>query len=137
MTSSPGSARANAALVLESVEALNAGDTARLLAVVAPDIVIHHAELPEPLHGRDSWQQGFELMKRAFPDLEARVEDVVAAGDRVAVRLSFAARTRASFRTSLPAAGRSATSATSSTAWQRASSPRSGSAPTRRRSSAS
>lgn len=105
MTSSPGSARANAALVLESVEALNAGDTARLLAVVAPDIVIHHAELPEPLHGRDSWQQGFELMKRAFPDLEARVEDVVAAGDRVAVRLSLRGTHAGEFQ-GIPASGR-------------------------------
>jgi len=34
--------------VRESVEALNAGDTQRLLAVVAPDIVIHYAEMPEP-----------------------------------------------------------------------------------------
>ena len=105
MTSSPGSAQANAALVLESVEALNAGDTARLLAVVAPDVVIHHAELPEPLHGRDTWQQGFELMKRAFPDLEARVEDVVAAGDRVAVRLSLHGTHAGEFQ-GIPGSGR-------------------------------
>ena len=31
------------------IEALNAGDTESLLAVVAPDIVIHYAEMPEPL----------------------------------------------------------------------------------------
>lgn len=80
---------ANAALVRESFEAFNAGDTDRVLAVVAPDLVMHLAEAPEPLHGRESWQQGYEMMRRAFPDLEAHVDDVVAAGDRVAVRLSF------------------------------------------------
>ena len=89
MTSQSGAAEENAALVLESVGALNAGDTERLLAVVAPNIVIHYAELPEPLHGRETWQQGFELMRSAFPDLEAHVDDLVAAEDKVAIRVSF------------------------------------------------
>ena len=70
MTFEAGSAEANAALVRESVEAFNAGDTNKLLTIVAPDIVIHYAEMPEPLHGRDTWQHGFEMVKRAFPDLE-------------------------------------------------------------------
>jgi hypothetical protein len=30
--------------------------------VVAPDIVNDYAEMPERLHGRETWQQGFELM---------------------------------------------------------------------------
>ena len=89
MSSPSGSAQANAALVLESFEALNAGDTERLLALVAPDIVIHYAEMPEPLHGRDTWRQGFELMRQAFPDLAAHVDDLVAAQDKVAIRVSF------------------------------------------------
>jgi hypothetical protein len=52
MTSRSGSAQANAALVLESFTALNAGETTRLLTVVAPDLVMHLAGAPEPLHGR-------------------------------------------------------------------------------------
>jgi ketosteroid isomerase-like protein len=67
MPSETGSAEANTALVHESVEAFNAGDTNKLLTTVAPDIVIHYAEMPEPLHGRATWQHGFELIKRAFP----------------------------------------------------------------------
>jgi len=89
MSSRSESAQANAALVLESFEAFNDGDTDRLLAVAAPDLVMHLAELPEPIHGRETWQQGFELMKGAFPDLEAHVDDVVAADDRVAVRVTL------------------------------------------------
>jgi hypothetical protein len=50
---------------------------------------MHLAELPEPLHGRETWRQGFELMKHAFPDPEAHVDDVVAADDIVAVRVSL------------------------------------------------
>lgn len=89
MSSQAESAQANVALVRESVEAFNAGDTAKLLAVAAPDIVIHYAEMPEPLQGRETWQQGYELVKRAFPDLKIRVDDLVAAGDKVALRLTL------------------------------------------------
>lgn len=105
MTSLSGSARANAALVRESFEAFNGGDTTRLLAVVAPDLVMHLAEAPEPIRGRGTWQQGFELMKRAFPDLEAHIEDLVAAEDRVAVRVTFRGTHAGEFQ-GVPATGR-------------------------------
>jgi steroid delta-isomerase-like uncharacterized protein len=105
MTSQPGTAEDNKGLVLESIEALNAGDTERLLAVVAPDIVIHYAETPDPLHGRETWQQGFELMRRAFPDLKAHVDDLVAAEDKVAIRVSFRGTHKGEFQ-GIPATGR-------------------------------
>ncbi len=105
MTSQSGTAEENAALVHESIEALNAGDTERLLAVVAPDIVIHYAEMPDPLHGRETWQQGFELMRRAFADLKAQVDDLVAAEDKVAIRVSFRGTHQGEFQ-GIPATGR-------------------------------
>jgi steroid delta-isomerase-like uncharacterized protein len=105
MTTRSGAAEENTALVRESIDALNAGDTERLLAVVAPDIVIHYAEMQEPLHGRETWQQGFELMRNAFPDLEARVDDLVAAGDKVAIRVSIRGTHQGEFQ-GIPATGR-------------------------------
>ena len=105
MTSQSEVVEENTALVLESIEALNAGDTERLLAVVAPDIVIHYAEMPGPLHGRETWQQGFELMRNAFPDLEAQVDDLVAAEDKVAIRVSFRGTHQGEFQ-GIPATGR-------------------------------
>jgi steroid delta-isomerase-like uncharacterized protein len=100
-----GSPQENAALIRDSFEAFNAADLPRLLAVVAPDLVLHLAELPEPIRGRETWQQGFELMKRAFPDLEAQIDDVVAANDRVAVRVSFRGTHSGEFQ-GIPATGR-------------------------------
>lgn len=88
----------------ELLEAFNAGDTETLLTAMAPDFAMHLAELPEPL-GRDAWREGFEMMRRAFPDLEARVEDTVAADDRVAVRISFRGTHRGEFQ-GVPATGR-------------------------------
>jgi predicted ester cyclase len=54
-----------------------------------PDLIINLAELPEPQHGRETWRQGFEMMRHAFPGLQAHIEDIVAARDKVAVRVRF------------------------------------------------
>jgi len=105
MTSETGAAEPNTALLRESIEAFNAGDTAKLLAVAAPDIVMHYAEMPQPLQGRETWQHGYELMKRAFPDLKIRVDDLVAAGDKVALRLTLSGTHQGEFQ-GVPATGR-------------------------------
>jgi steroid delta-isomerase-like uncharacterized protein len=78
---------ANVALMRAAFEAFNAGDADKCLAYIAPDLIINLAELPAPRHGHEVWREGFDLMRRAFPDLRARIEDVVAADDRVALRL--------------------------------------------------
>ena len=99
------SAEENETLIRESFEVFNAGDTERLLAITSPDLVTHYAEMHEPLRGRETWLQGFQLVKRAFPDLEATVEDVVAAGDKVAVRVSFSGTHSGEFQ-GMPPTGR-------------------------------
>lgn len=76
----------NVGLLIEALAALNEHDTDRLLAMVKPGIVIHYAELAEPLVGRETWLRGFKTMGEAFPDFHVDVDDIVAAGDRVALR---------------------------------------------------
>jgi len=105
MTSEAGSPEANTTLLHESVEAFNTGDMTKLLAVAAPNIIIHYAEMPEPLQGHETWQQGYELVKRAFPDLKIRVDDLVAAGDKVALRLTLSGTHQGEFQ-GIPATGR-------------------------------
>ena len=89
MTSQVTSPAANVELVLAGFQAFNAGDTEECLARIAGDLIINLAELPDPQHGREAWRQGFEMMRRAFPDLHAHIEDIFAAQDKVAVRLRF------------------------------------------------
>jgi steroid delta-isomerase-like uncharacterized protein len=89
MTSQKSSSEANVELVRAGLEAFNGGDADGGLVHMAPDFVINLAEPPEPQHGREIWRQGFEMMKHAFPDLQADIEDIVAAQDKVAVRLRF------------------------------------------------
>ena len=89
MTSQSTSPAMNAELVRAGFQAFNSGDAGQCLALAAPDLIMNLAELPEPRHGRDVWRQGFEMMKHAFPDLQAHIDDIVAAQDKVAVRLRF------------------------------------------------
>jgi steroid delta-isomerase-like uncharacterized protein len=89
MTSEIISPTTNAELVRAGYRAFSAGDVGECLALAAPDLIINLAELPEPQYGRETWRQGFEMMRRAFPDLQAHIEDIVAAEDKVAVRVRF------------------------------------------------
>jgi steroid delta-isomerase-like uncharacterized protein len=82
-------AKANVDLVRAGFEAFNANDLDACVEHLAPDLIINLTELPEPLRGRDTWRQGAELIKRAFPDLNAHIDDIFAAEDRVAVRLTM------------------------------------------------
>lgn len=89
MTTPSQSPEANLELVRAGFDDFNANNIDACLARIAPDLVMNLAELPEPLHGRDVWREGVGVIKRAFPDLHADIEDILAAGDRVAVRLTF------------------------------------------------
>ena len=106
MTPETPSPEANIELVRAGVDDLNAGDLDACVARAAPDLVMNRAELPEPMYGIETWRQGAELLKRAFPDLEAHVEDIIAAQDRVAVRLTFRGTHSGDFL-GVPATGRS------------------------------
>jgi len=89
MTSEITSPATNIELLRAAFEAFNAGDADKCMAFTAPDLIMNLAELPEPQHGQQVWRQGFEMMKKAFPDLQAQIEDIEAADDRVALRLRF------------------------------------------------
>src|SRR6185437_4717934 len=77
----------NIELMRAGFAALNAGDLDGCIELASPDLIINLAELPEPLHGRDIWLEGAVMFRRAFPDLQADIEDIFESGDRVAVRL--------------------------------------------------
>ncbi|MFB9236284.1 ester cyclase [Plantactinospora siamensis] len=89
MTSETTSPAANIELLRAAFAAFNAGDADACMAFTARDMIINLAELPEPQQGQQTWREGFEMMRQAFPDLHAHIEDIVAADDRVALRLRF------------------------------------------------
>jgi steroid delta-isomerase-like uncharacterized protein len=89
MTSQTTSPAANVELMRAGFRAFNAGDVDGCMALAASNLIINLAELPEAQHGLVVWRQNFEMIKHAFPDLQAQIEDIFAAEDKVAVRLRF------------------------------------------------
>jgi steroid delta-isomerase-like uncharacterized protein len=106
LTSAITSPDPNIELVRAGFEDFNAGDLDACVARLTADFVINLAELAEPMHGREAWRRGAELMRRGFPDITAQIEDIFADRDRVAVRLTFRG-THAGEFLGLPATGRS------------------------------
>ena len=105
----------NVELLRAGFEELNTGDLDACVARAARDLVMNLAELPEPLRGIETWRQNAEMMKRAFPDLNAHVDDIFASQDRVAVRLTFTGTHSGEFLGIPPPDAAFATSAMSST----------------------
>jgi predicted ester cyclase len=96
----------NVELLRATFQAFNAGDLDACMARLTPNFVINLAELSDPLHGPETWRQGVEMMRRqAFPDLQADIEDIFGAQDRVALRLRFRGTHSGEFL-SFPATGR-------------------------------
>jgi steroid delta-isomerase-like uncharacterized protein len=78
---------ANVELVRTTVDLFNANDLDGCVERMAPDFVMHLAEVANALPGREAWREGATLMKRAFPDLRIEIDDIVTSEDQVAVRL--------------------------------------------------
>ena len=92
------------ALHARVMDALGAGDASVLDEVLAPDVVDHNP-LPDQAPGREGFKQWFAMVREAFPDVTATVEDALAEGDLVAARVTYRATHRGPF-VGLPATGR-------------------------------
>jgi steroid delta-isomerase-like uncharacterized protein len=80
---------ANKALVRRFfTEAWSTGDVSRRDAFLAPGYRGHIAGAAEPIDA-DGWTAFLTAFRRAFPDATFTVQDMVAEGDRVAVRLTM------------------------------------------------
>src|SRR5688572_3296431 len=78
----------NAVAVRRWFQAINDGDMAAEAAARRDDFVAHVPGMPVPLDG-DEWRQFIMMFYVGFPDMRLVVDDVVAQGDRVAVRWTF------------------------------------------------
>jgi len=75
----------NKAIVRKMFEAINKQSLASLDKLMAPDFVLHmHTQ---QTHGWEVNRQVVEDEIKAFPDLHVAIEDIIAEGDKVCVRL--------------------------------------------------
>ena len=79
------SLKENKAIVRKMIEAINKQNLALLDELIAPDCVYHMNV--QQIQGLEVMKQVIEAETNGFPDLHVTIEDVIAEGDKVCVRL--------------------------------------------------
>jgi predicted ester cyclase len=91
----------NKALAYRVVEEIfSQGDLNRVDELLAPDMVVHDPD--KELRGREQVKQGIVRLHAAFPDLRYTIEDLIAEGDKVAMRYRGWGTHQGEFRGVLP-----------------------------------
>ena len=94
-----------AATVRRLYDSINAGDLEGFGRLLADDF-IEHEETPGLAPTKDGVLAFFTMQQAAFPDMHMHVEDVIADGRRVAVRVRYTGTHRGEFM-GMPATGKS------------------------------
>ena len=81
------SLKKNKALIRSLIEALNRQDLELLDDLVAPDYVERHQD--HDVIGLERFKQFVTNLYKSFPDFHRTIEDIIAEGDRVWIRLSY------------------------------------------------
>ena len=101
------SAEQNKALVRRLMEEVfNRGDISLVDELFAPDFV-EHEELPPGIPpGREAVKQLPTIFRSAFPDFKATIDDIIAEGDKVAIRMTWSGTHKGEFM-GIPPTGQS------------------------------
>jgi steroid delta-isomerase-like uncharacterized protein len=108
---STAQATSNKAMFRRFHDAINSGDaeviSKTIDEVVEPD-VLFHAPVPIDATGAQALKYVWEVLLRAFPDIQVAVEDVIAEGDKVVCRNAVTGTHQGEYR-GLPPTGKSVT----------------------------
>jgi len=94
----------HAATVRRFYDLINAGDIDGFGALLADDFV-EHEQLPGLEPSKAGVLAFFRLQRAAFPDMRMEVQDVIASGDKVAVRVRYTGTHEGDFM-GIPATGK-------------------------------
>ncbi len=82
------SAEDNKAVIRRLIDAVyNEGNLDVVDELVAPD-VFNHPAVPEHRHGTDGFKHVIEWVRTIGPDTHYHIDDIIAEGDKVAVRMT-------------------------------------------------
>jgi steroid delta-isomerase-like uncharacterized protein len=99
----------NKSIVLGYVQAiLVERDFSKFKTFTTDDFYIDRSAVPEAIKGEEGLHTQMDMLYSAFPDLDLKVVDVVAEGDRVVVRFAAPGTHKGDFA-GVPATGRTAT----------------------------
>ena len=87
------------------VEAYNSRTLEDFDSLLSDDVVLVRAG--EKAHGRDEFKRVLQRLRRAFPDIQYRIDDAIESGDRIALRWEANGTHRDEYL-GIPATGRNA-----------------------------
>lgn len=97
----------NKALARQLVEeVMNQGNISMIDEIINPDFV-EHEELPPGIPpGREAPKAMFSMLRSAFPDFKATIDDLIAEGDKVVIRHTWTGTHKGEFM-GIPPTGKS------------------------------
>ncbi len=104
LTGDPGIPQQNASLARRAMQTVNTGNPVLGDQVFSPGYVNHDPAVPLATDW-PSYRSVIEAQRAAFPDLRLTIEDVIASGDRVALRVRWTGTQLGPFN-GIPATGR-------------------------------
>lgn len=94
----------NKAIARRAMEELDKGNWSVFIELHAPDFVFHGPGSPKPLT-REELEQSVRMGHAAFPDWDRTIEDMIAKGDRVVIRLAWRGTHKGEYK-GIPATGK-------------------------------
>lgn len=73
----------------KAIEAFNRHDADAYAALYATEAIAYDPQYPEPLKGREAIRKDIEDFFQAFPDIQAKVVNVVGRGDTIAFEVEM------------------------------------------------
>ena len=86
----------NKTIIRKMIEAINSQNLVTLDELIATDFIYHMPE--QQIQGLDVMKQGVMEEIQSFPDLHVTIEDIMAEGDKVCVRLKETATHTGEYR---------------------------------------
>lgn len=90
------SSEENKVVIRKVIDAVNTQNLASLDELIAPDFVYHTST--QQIRGLEIMKQGIMEELQSFPDLHVTIEDIMAEGEKVCVRLRETATHKTPFR---------------------------------------
>src|SRR6266853_4258676 len=87
----------NIQLAENQIAALNSRDLDQYLSRIDDSYVGESETAPGPIRGRDGVRKNLEMLFAAFPDLRLEIEQILASGDHVVVRMGITATHKGTF----------------------------------------
>lgn len=71
------------------IQFINTGNIDLGQSIISPDVIFYAPTSPEPMHGFEGYTAVLDMMRGAMPDVQWKVEEIIADNNKVMVRFTM------------------------------------------------